>query len=263
MVSARHIIDTQPSTEPDIAASEAEQDETELPPTRDSRRGPREATPFQVFGVEGKVVWGKPTTLPYHARDSSDLEGVTSYGLLWTDRQTIAFWQPSEDKFPDDRPQVYGVPGRDMYALIASAEEEKNVDLLPYRVSFTDTPPGSRLTVAQWLSEPKTVHKEPATDESSRPAKSGGAPAKMRFKLTSESLVLKPKATDSAQIIAAIKNLEQTLADLASRPAPDVNVHPEITIEQPKQPRKWKIEVTERDNSEERRIKTLTIVAQD
>ncbi len=77
--------------------------------------------------------------------------------------------------------------------------------------------------------------------------------------------------SEAAQIISAIRSLDSTLVALSHRPAPDVkiapaevSVKPQIHVEAPKPtPRKWRVEVTERDKTADQRIKSLTIEAID
>ncbi len=80
-----------------------------------------------------------------------------------------------------------------------------------------------------------------------------------------------PEISDAQKIIAAIRSLDTTLAALADRPVPDVtvaapqiSVEPKINVEATKPaPRRWKVEVTERDKTADQRIKSLTIEAID
>jgi hypothetical protein len=80
-----------------------------------------------------------------------------------------------------------------------------------------------------------------------------------------------PKApSELQQILAAIRSLDGTLSALAERPvpevkvaAPQVSVKAPVTVEASKPPRRWRVEVTERDNSADQRIKSLTIEAID
>ncbi len=80
-----------------------------------------------------------------------------------------------------------------------------------------------------------------------------------------------PPPSDAEKIISAIRALDGTLVALSQRPAPnveisptEVSVKPQIHIEAQKPvPRKWKVEVTERDKTVDHRIKSMTIEAID
>lgn len=76
-----------------------------------------------------------------------------------------------------------------------------------------------------------------------------------------------PKPSPFWQIATGLKQLSEALLAVAKRPNPasqvhvapaNVSVNPQVNV---KTPRKWKVEVTERDSA--MRIKALTIVAED
>lgn len=76
------------------------------------------------------------------------------------------------------------------------------------------------------------------------------------------------KPSGFAQMVSEFRTLTAALLRIASREDPEVNVaapqvsvKPTITVESPKAPRKWRFEVTERDNTAEQRIKVFTAEA--
>lgn len=75
-----------------------------------------------------------------------------------------------------------------------------------------------------------------------------------------------PKAPDPSSILAAeLQSLTKAMIAAVNRPLPTPNVKvsaPSVSVESPtvnvSSPKVWEFEITERDNTEERRIKKFT-----